>query len=146
DLTQYLPGDTSVGSEVELVFAGRDPVRTVSRETGWIMLPSPDDMASRQFLALHTLTAVFKDAKIMSVPEAPPDAVYSYYPYTQECPAPYLLNNKWVDQCCFSQAAFGYGYYTIFVNSNGQLVRRAGPSTPCSGAWGEACYGDDCWY
>ena len=167
DLATFRPRDTSThGSELVITTPGRDPMRLVSSETRYWMVPASEDATWRRFRALSAVRTALEKASIRSVaPDdaAPPaDTRYDDYPrwqdppYTYNCPPDFLQSvvtqtrDTYVQQCCWtSNYPYGWYYtpYTLFVvPSNQNIVMRMGPSTPCTNPDGSWCTGSGCFF
>jgi len=152
DLTDYIPNAT-IGSEIEVTATGHDPRRLVTSETQLFMIDAGDDPAIRQFLLLDAVRSALRDEGNLQVMGTPPTEAYEYPPTTYNCPAGYLVNNRWADQCCYTPAYWSpyYGYQrsnTYFVNvaTNQITLRWQSDYGACKGADGSYCTGDACFY
>lgn len=153
DLTTYIPNAT-IGSEIEITAEGHDPRRLVTSETQLFMIDAGSDRAIRDFLLLDEVrSTLLREAKLDVVGVKASEVGYDYQPYTYNCPAEYLLNSRWADQCCYTVPEWSswFGYQrgnTVFVNvATAQIsLRWKSDIGSCINQDGSSCAGDGCYY
>ena len=148
DLTRYLPGTHSDGSEIVLAYGGAR-TRIYTRERVHFQLDRASNPSMQAFLELETVASVLaREARIL-IDRPRAGVVLETAFSTQSCPREFMMTSPTAGQCCY-QSDHSNPHTRHFniggANDGAHGYRLRSPYGPCKAQNGGSCSGDACYW